>query len=145
MDELEPFIGEWAMAAVFPNGPAIEHPDARTTFEWMPGRQFLIQRFQAPDPAPDGIAIIGFDPERDTLLQHYFDARGVARVYEMSFADGVWTLTRTKPDFSPLDFSQRYVGRFSEDQTKITGAWEISNDHSTWERDFELNYTKVSK
>jgi hypothetical protein len=143
MDQLEPFIGEWAMAATFQSAPTIEDPDARTTFEWMPGRQFLIQRFRAPDPAPDGIAIIGFDIERDTLLQHYFDARGVARVYEMTFADGVWTLTRTKPDFSPLDFSQRYTGRFSEDQTKITGAWEISHDHSTWEHDFELSYTRV--
>lgn len=144
MDELEPFIGEWAMAATFPNAPTLEDPSARTTFEWMPGRRFLIQRFQAPDPAPDGIAIIGFDAGRDTLLQHYFDSRGVARVYAMTFADGIWTLTRTKPDFSPLDFSQRYTGRFSEDQTAISGSWEISHDGSTWEHDFELNYAKVT-
>ena len=144
MDELEPFIGQWAMAATFANAPTIEHPDARTTFEWMPGRNFMIQRFRAPDPAPDGLAVIGFDSGTDTLLQHYFDSRGVARIYEMTFTDGVWTLTRTKPDFSPLDFSQRYVGRFSDDQRAIRGAWEISHDHSTWEHDFELNYTKIN-
>jgi hypothetical protein len=145
MDELEPFVGEWVMAATFPNAPTIEHPDARTTFEWMPGRQLLIQRFRAPDPAPDGIAVIGFDIDRGTLLQHYFDARGVIRLYEMTFADGVWTLMRAKPDFSPLDFVQRYVGRFNEDQTTITGAWEIAHDHTTWEHDFELSYTKVKQ
>jgi hypothetical protein len=145
MEELEPLIGEWAMAATFPNAPTIEHPDARTTFEWMTGRQFLIQRFHAPDPAPDGIAVIGFDADRDGYLQHYFDARGVARIYEMTFADGVWTLMRTKPDSSPLDFSQRFVGRFSEDRLTIDGTWEISHDGSTWGHDFALNYSKVSQ
>jgi hypothetical protein len=143
MDELEPFVGEWSLAATFPNRPTLEDPDARVIFEWMPGHRFLIQRWRAPDPAPDGIAVIGFDSGRGTLLHHYFDARGVARVYEMTFADGVWTLERTKPDFSPLDFSQRYLGRFSEDQRTISGAWEICHDGSTWEHDFELNYTKV--
>jgi hypothetical protein len=144
MDELEPFIGEWAMAATFPNAPTMEDPGARATFEWMPGRQFLIQRWQAPDPAPDGIAVIGLDRGRDTLLQHYFDERGVARLYEMSFADGFWRLERNLPDFSPLDFSQRYVGRFSEDQRMIRGSWEICHDGTTWEHDFELTYTKVN-
>lgn len=144
MDDLEPFIGEWRMAATFPNAPTIEDPGARTTFEWMPGNRFVIQRFRAPDPAPDGIAVIGFDRGRGTLLQHYFDSRGVARVYEMTFADGLWTLSRTKPDFSPLDLSQRYMGRFSEDQGMIRGAWEICHDGSTWEHDFELNYSKLS-
>lgn len=132
------------MAATFPNAPTIEHPDARTTFEWMPGRKFVIQRWRAPDPAPDGIAVIGFDRGRDTLLQHYFDSRGVARLYEMTFDEGIWTLERTRPDFSPLDFSQRYFGRFGEDQMTITGNWQISHDGSTWEHDFELSYTKVA-
>jgi hypothetical protein len=54
-----------------------------------------------PD-APDGIAIIGFDADKATLLQHYFDSRGVARVHQMTFADKLWTLQRlaAAPDFS---------------------------------------------
>jgi hypothetical protein len=63
----------------------------------------------------------------------------------MTFADGVWTLMRTKPDSSPLDFSQRFVGRFSEDRLTIDGTWEISHDGSTWGHDFALNYSKVSQ
>ena len=64
-------------------------------FEWMPGEQFLIERWDVPVPeAPDGLAVIGFDEGRGTLLQHYFDSRGVARVYEMTLDDGVWTLAR---------------------------------------------------
>ena len=89
---------------------------ARVTFEWMPGERFLVQRWQIPVPeAPDGLAVIGFDEGRGTLLQHYFDSRGVARVYVMTLAGGLWTLSREEPDFSPFDFAQRYEGTFSED------------------------------
>ena len=70
-------------------------------FEWMTGEQFLIE-LEVPVPeAPDGLAIIGFDEGRGTFLQHYFDSRGIARVYAMSLEDGVWTLWRDAPDFSP--------------------------------------------
>lgn len=68
MDELEPFIGEWAMAATFPNAPTIEDPGARSTFEWMAGRQFLIQRFRAPDPSerslPGGLVELTYRVQR---------------------------------------------------------------------------------
>jgi hypothetical protein len=136
------FVGKWAIEADFPDAPPI---DARgqTTFEWMPGERFLIQRWEAPDPAPDGIAVIGFDDGRGTYLQHYFDARGVARIYEMSVGDGVWRLSRTAPDFTPLDFAQRFTGTFSEDGRRIDGTWEICHDGSTWEHDFRLIYTKT--
>src|SRR5947209_3859735 len=100
IERLEPLIGEWAMQAVFPNTSPIDTSQAqgpaRTVFEWLSGRRFVVQRWEVPHPAaPDGIAVIGFDQDRDTYLQHYFDARGVARLYEMSFADGVWRLWRT--------------------------------------------------
>ena len=39
----------------------------------------------------------------------------MVRLYAMSFADGVWTLTRESPDFTPLDFRQRFTGTFSTD------------------------------
>jgi hypothetical protein len=140
---LEPFVGEWSMAAVFKDLPPVD-AGARVSFEWMPGQRFLIERWEVPIPeAPDGIAIIGADPEREGgYLQHYFDTRGVARVYKMSFEGGVWKLWRDEPDFSPLDFSQRYTGTFSDDGTTITGAWEICHDGRTWEHDFGLIYTK---
>jgi hypothetical protein len=73
------------------------------------------------------------------------DSRGVARVDEMGLEDGVWTLSRTKPDFSPLKFWQRFAGRFSADGRTIEGTWEISHDEGvTWERDFDLTFRKVA-
>jgi hypothetical protein len=147
MQALEPFVGEWSMVPRFKDLPAVP-PDAgaRIIFEWLPGGEFLIERWEVPVPeAPDGIAIIGPDPEREgNYLQHYFDSRGVARVYKMSFDGKVWTLMRDEPDFSPLDFSQRYTGTMSDDGRTIAGAWEICHDGTTWELDFELTYTQTS-
>jgi hypothetical protein len=140
---LQPFVGEWGLVATFQDMPPAD-VGAWVSFEWLPGERFLIQRWQVPVPeAPDGIAIIGPDPEHaGNYLQHYFDTRGVARVYKMSFANGVWKLWRDEPDFSPLDFAQRFAGTFSEDGKTIAGRWEISNDGKTWERDFDLTYTR---
>jgi hypothetical protein len=140
---LDVLLGEWSMEAVFPGAPPSD-ARGRVSFEWMAGERFLIQRWDTPVPeAPDGLAVIGYDEGRETLLQHYFDSRGVARVYEMTLGDGVWTLTRTKPDFSPLSFAQRFVGRFSDDGMRIDGRWEIAHDGTTFEHDFELIYTRT--
>jgi hypothetical protein len=126
-------------------GHAARRAGARVSFGWLPGKRFLIERWEVPVPeAPDGIAIIGADPEsQGAYLQHYFDSRGVARVYKMSLEDGVWKLWRDEPDFSPLDFSQRYTGTFSDDGKTITGRWQKAPDGSNWETDFDLTYRKV--
>jgi hypothetical protein len=144
---LDVFVGEWAMAAGFDQTPPPAGAgEARVVFEWLAGEQFLIERWQVPFPeAPDGIAIIGLDPASDgQYLQHYFDSRGVARVYAMTLADNVWTLRRDAADLSPLDFRQRYVGTISDDGRRIAGAWEICHDGSSWEHDFDLSYEKLS-
>jgi hypothetical protein len=144
IERLAMFVGEWSMVAEFKHvAPA--DVGARVVVEWMPGKRFLIQRWEFTVPeAPDGIAIIGADPESEgNFLQHYFDSRGVARVYKMSVSEEVWKLWRDSPDFSPLDFSQRYTGTFTDDGKTISGAWEICHDGTTWEHDFALSYTKV--
>jgi hypothetical protein len=83
-------------------------------------------------------------PTADGYLQHYFDSRGVARLYRMTLTDRTWTLLRTEPDFSPLDFSQRYVGTISADGDRIEGRWETSYDQGqSWEVDFPLSYTRA--
>jgi hypothetical protein len=140
LDGLGPFVGEWKMTSGFVADPA-DAPRALTTFEWLSGRRFLVQRWQVDHPeAPDGIAIIGLGHAKAAYLQHYFDSRGVARVYEMTFADGLWTLERHAP--AP-DFSQRFTGNFSHDASTIAGRWERSSDASSWAHDFDLTYTRV--
>jgi hypothetical protein len=60
----------------------------------------------------------------------------------MSFDGRLWTLSRTSPDCSPLDFSQRYSGRFSDDGDAIEGTWEICEEGETWKKDFDLTYRR---
>ncbi len=82
LEALAPLVGEWSLVAAFKDMPPAD-VGARVSFEWLPGQRFLIERWEVPIPdAPDGIAVIGADPEsHGSYLQHYFDSRGVARVY----------------------------------------------------------------
>ena len=147
---LDVFIGEWVVEAQFPgrqpapSGATGDGPVARSSFEWVLDRQFLLQRTEIPVPeAPDGLSIISADLETGTYTQHYFDSRGVVRLYAMTLADGVWTLTRESPDFTPLDFRQRFTGTFSEDGNTISGTWEKCLNGSDWEHDSALTYRRV--
>src|ERR1700722_2335000 len=143
---LDVFVGEWVMEARFPGSPpgAAGGPAARAWFEWALDGQFLLQRTTVPDPAvSDSLALIGAGLETGAYTQHYYDSRGVARLYAMTLADGVWTLSRESPDFTPLDFRQRYAGTFSEDGNTISGAWEIGLADGGLRHDFALSYYRA--
>jgi hypothetical protein len=145
LEALGALVGEWTLEASLP-GAGPSGVGGRCTFEWMPGGQFLVQRWQVDDPnAPDGVAIIGPDAERGGYVQHYFDSRGVARVYAMRLGDGVWSLERHTGDFTPLTFHQRFAGRISADGATIEGPWETSQDGAAWEHDFVLTYRRVAQ
>jgi hypothetical protein len=146
LDRLDVLIGQWDMEATFPAGyygpgsPEMTARGGRATFDWVEGRFFLTQRFVVDHPtAPSGIAIIGLGGEPGTFAQHYYDSRGVSRVYQMSLDDGIWQLWRYAPGFC-----QRYTGRISSDGNAITGAWEGSADGQEWKHDFGLRYLRVS-
>jgi len=113
-------------------------------FEWAFDRHFLLQRTEIPIPeAPDSLAIVSADLETGAYTQHYYDSRGVVRLYAMTFADGVWTLARESPDFSPLDFQQRFTGTFGQDGNTISGAWQTRLNGAGWEHDFDLTYRRA--
>jgi hypothetical protein len=136
--ELEPLVGEWATEADVPGQDAVAR--GRTTFEWLEGGGYLIQRAVMDDPVfPRGVMVIGPDASGERVVQHYFDSRGVARVYDVSFDDGVLRLWRDGPDFA-----QRYSGRIDAAGTVIAGAWEICDDGETWRHDFDLTYRKAT-
>jgi hypothetical protein len=144
LSRLDVLVGEWETEASFaagffgPGSPPVTGR-GRTTFHWLEGEFFLIQRATAEDPAaPSAIMIIGTGETPETLEQHYYDSRGVARVYQMSLNEGVWKIWREAPGFW-----QRYAGVFSADGRTIKGAWEKSADGSEWKHDFDLNYIKV--
>jgi hypothetical protein len=142
---LRPFLGDWRIEApAFPPLPPEQVDTARMSFECMLGGAFLLQRSSVPVPgSPDGLSVIGPDAG-DAYTQHYFDSRGIARVYAMRFDGGDWTLERHTPDFSPLSSHQRWLASFSADGDTIRGRWETSPDGRDWELDFELAYHRLA-
>jgi hypothetical protein len=135
LSKLEVLIGEWR-----PEIPGADIP-AMVTFEWLEGGGFVIQHstVEATD-FPNGVMVIGATGPAGGLQQHYFDSRGVHRVYEMTLEDGQWTLFREGPDWP-----QRYVGRISDDAQTITGRWERGESlGAPLKLDFKLNYTRLS-
>lgn len=147
--DLEPLIGKWKVEASFRKSDALPEGlsgvGGSCTFEWALGGTFIIQRSDIDIPeAPDTLAVLAPDPRSDDFNQHYFDSRTVIRVFAMTFSDGVWTLERREPDFSSLDFWQRFSGTFSEDGSTMNGEWEMSEDEgSTWFHDIEMIYTRA--
>ena len=136
MKEFEPLIGHWGTGAALGPSATLGH----TTFEWLEGGGYVIQRATADDPAlPSGVMVIGPTADGSRVVQHYFDSRGVARVYEISLEDGVWRLWREPAHDG--DFAQRFTGRFRNDGRTIAGAWE-RRDGAEWVLDFELYYSR---
>jgi hypothetical protein len=138
MARLAALVGEWTQEVDVTGVPV-----GRTVFEWVLGGSFLAQRNEIPHPDfPDSLAIIAADSGAETYTQHYFDSRGVARIYNMTFGERKWTLVRETQDFTPLDFAQRFTGIF-EDESTIDGTWERSEDGVIWKRDFSLSFKKI--
>ena len=141
LDALQPFLGEWAVEGrhvAFPNTVI----RGASVFEWWGDRTFLMHRSILDHPDfPDSISVIGATRLDGGLAQHYFDSRGVHRLFDMSFADGVWTLDRKA--VGPKDFDQRMKATFSADGNTITSESEL-RDAQTHEMrpDFSVTYRR---
>lgn len=133
------FIGGWKTEGSHPllPGKAIR---GTSTFEWLDGERFVIWRAHYEHPEiPDSITIVGITDGR--LSMHYFDHRGVHRIYSASLKGNTWQYWR---DAEPPDLSQRFRGTFSEDGTTIIGRGQMSRDGDTWEDDLSLIYRKIT-
>ena len=140
LESLEALVGEWSTTMTHPAFPA--EVSGSSTFEWLSGRQYLIGRSVTDHPDfPDGLTVTGADAdaEEETLASHYFDSRGVERIYRSSrIEDRVWKMWRDDPEFT-----QRFTGTLSEDGNTISGQWEaLSSDGSTWEPDLQITYRR---
>jgi hypothetical protein len=110
-----------------------------SSFEWLREGALLVWHFDWEHGlgVPSAFCVIGHDDAVEPCSSLYTDERGVARIYQMSLADGVWKMWRNSPDFS-----QRMTGTFSADGNIITWHGELSRDGSTWEKDLSVTYTR---
>src|ERR1700683_5404001 len=120
---LRDLAGEWELAVDLPGASDVR---GRVVFETM--GEVFVQRTTVPVPeVPDSCCAVVTGEDGGTA-QQYFDSRGTARLYAMTFDGRTWTQERTKPDFSPLDFCQRFTGTISDDGATIKGEWQNSRD-----------------
>jgi hypothetical protein len=150
LESLDRLLGTWSTSMTHPAMPGVVVRGS-VEIQWLEGEKFLIHRARTDHPDfPDSISIIGFmdrdrvDDARSTsdagkprLCMHYFDSRGVFRVYEASFEPSAWRLWRDAPGFS-----QRFTGVVSQDGRSIEGRWEVSEDDVTWASDLEITYRR---
>jgi hypothetical protein len=121
--KLEPFqalIGDWTMELTH---PAIGDTIVRgsTTFEWLEGGRFLIQRATNDHPDfPDSISVIGVMEGEADLSMQYFDSRGVHRVYGIGFDGEELTIER-----EASEFNQRLRAKLSDDGATLSGVWQM--------------------
>jgi hypothetical protein len=133
---LEALAGAWETEATHPALPGVV-VRGRAEFEWLEGEKFLIERTWNEHPDfPDAIAIIGDTGEG--LTMHYFDSRGVFRIYEVSAEEGTVRFARAAPGFD-----QRFEGTFADDGNTLRGLWRLSRDGSTWADDLAITYRRV--
>ena len=135
LQPLNLLVGEWTTEMTHPALPGLVVA-GHASVAWVEGERFLLQRTQADHPDfPDALSVLGDTDEG--LVSHYFDSRGVHRIYRLGFDDGVWRLWRDAPGFN-----QRFTGTFEEGGDRIVGLWEASPDGSRWERDVTITFVR---
>lgn len=135
-EALSALIGEWTFEATHPAVPDTV-VKGRATFEWLEGEQFVVVRSTNDHELfPDSMSVIG---NTDGLREHYFDSRGVHRIYEVAFEAGVWKTWRDHPGFS-----QRFTGTFEDEGSTINGLSQLCRDDSTWKDDLAIVYRRTT-
>ena len=134
---LEPFealIGTWATEATHPLVDAVV--PGSTTFEWLEGGHFLVQRSHNDHELfPDAISVIGAPEVGDGLVMEYFDSRGVRRTYGISLDDGALQIWRDAPGFA-----QRFSAAIAPDS--FAGRWELARTPGDWQDDLKVTYRR---
>lgn len=151
LDPLGRLVGTWTTEATHPAMPGVVvHGTA--VVAWLEGERFLTHRARTDHPDfPDALSVIGYmghdradgadaapaDADPSPLRMHYFDSRGVFRVYETHMDGAAWRWWRDAPGFS-----QRFTGLLSADGNTITGRSQLCRDDAHWADDLQITYRR---
>ena len=151
LERLGRLLGAWTTEATHPAVPGVV-VRGTVDFEWLEGERFVIQRARTDHADfPDFIAVLGVTDEdrvepgasettgagESGMTMHYFDSRGVFRVYEVSIDDEALRIWRNAPGFS-----QRFIGTFADGGDTIAGTWQLCQDDVTWADDLAITYRR---
>lgn len=137
-------VGAWGTEATHPRLPGAQIRGT-SEWEWLDGERFLVQRttYDHPD-IPDAVAVLG---DTDGLHMHYFDSRGVHRVYVLTLHEDGWELAMDKDApagaFATAPFSQQMRFVLGDQDRTIAGRGRLSEDGVTWEDDLQVTYRRT--
>ena len=135
---LEGALGTWSVTGSHPLLPG-RTVRGRAVFERIEGGAFLRMHSKMEDAEfPEGVAIFGTDTDDGSCTMLYFDDRGVARKYDVSFhADGfMWS--RDAPQFA-----QSFRVTIASDGRTMESEGRMKRDGGAWEPDLRLSYARV--
>src|SRR2546428_1211942 len=116
---------------------------AEATIERL-GAFIVFRSVGEPAEMPSTLSIIGGAAEGEPQPMHYFDSRGVKRLYLTSVVGSTWKIWRAPgEDWNGPDgpgFNQRFIGEISADGRTIESRWErgLEEASDTWEIDFPM-------
>jgi len=146
MKEFEPLIGEWHAEGEIPMEPPLKI-SAEAKIERL-GELIVFSSVGQPAEVPDSVSIIGGASGGEPQPMHYFDARGVKRLYMMALEGSTWSI-RLAPgeDWNGPHgpgFNQSFIGEVSAYGRTIEGRWErgIGDAGDAWEVDFPITYVR---
>jgi hypothetical protein len=90
--ESEPLIGEWHGEGEIPMEPPMKISE-EAKIERL-GEFIVFSSVSEPAEVPDRISIIGGAPDGEPQPMHYFDARGVKRLFMMALEGCTWKIWR---------------------------------------------------
>ena len=134
LELFDALVGTWATEATHPRFGAVV--PGTTTFEWLEGGQFLIERSRNDHELfPDSIGVIGAPEAGDGLVLEYFDSRGVRRTYGVSLDGGMLRIWRDDPAFA-----QRFSAALAPDA--FEGQWQVATTPGDWQDDLRVTYRR---
>ena len=118
------FVGTWEMKGRTLDSD-VDNITARTTFEWLPGGHFLLQRFSADFVGMDikSHEVIGYDPATGTFPSTvYSNMAPMPLPYRWAIDGDELTIKAEAP-------SATFQGRWNEDGTVFSGGWRPDPGH----------------
>jgi hypothetical protein len=151
LNQLGRLVGTWTTQATHPAVPGVV-VRGTVEFAWLEGERFLIQRARTDHADfPGFMAVLGVtdkdrvDPgasettgaDESAMTMHYFDSRGVFRVYDVSIDGEALRIWRNAPGFS-----QRFTGTFADGGDTIAGTWQLCRDDVNWNDHLAITYRR---
>jgi hypothetical protein len=145
VDAFDRLIGDWDAAGEVPADPPVRLT-LRTTIERL-GTFVVMRSVGEPAENPDSLSVIGGAPNAAPQPMHYFDSRGVQRLYLTAIEGATWRIWRAPgEDWNGPNgpgFDQRFIGEIAPDGRTIEARWERATAPGDgWELDFPLTYVR---